>query len=581
MDYFEKFFCVSDCIFFLFLQRPRSRGILAAENIAKDGDTPTNRKKQQLYRRMKFKDTNMKKRIILLTMVICCLSMMFAQNNKISYQAVVRDSTNHLVVETPLTVQVTLTDADDSTYSESHSVTSNPNGLISLWIGDGYDPIGNLNNLKWNSVTVESKIYRQSNGVLIAEHTLPLAAVPYALYAENVNKENLSTNIEEYIEEHPFAQVQSDWEENDETSKAYILHKPVMPVVNDGHLTIQFAGQEYTFTANQADNTTVDLGEAIETPQVQSDWEETDPTSKAYILHKPDINDGQLTIQFAGQEYTFTANQAANTTVEIPAPTAMTAADLIELVNGMTDEQKAALRTALGVTGGGEEPSTTFTCGTDKMVDANGNEYETVQIGTQCWTKTNLRTTKKADGNDLVDPIATGITPEYSNTEQYYYDYSSHSLPLETRGYLYNWPAAMVVCPTGWHLPSDDEWTLLTDYVSNAQEGTEYIYRCEQSDATSIAKALASQTGWESYSGECCPGNQSEKPNDATGFSAVPAGNCYGSVFDYADIDATFWSSTLSPSEGAYERDLPCGNAHVSRHSDDRHFGYSVRCLRD
>ncbi|MBO4382089.1 MAG: hypothetical protein J5799_04010, partial [Bacteroidales bacterium] len=113
-------------------------------------------------------------------------------------------------------------------------------------------------------------------------------------------------------------------------------------------------GQEYTFTANQAANTTVDLGNAVEVPQVQSDWEETDPTSKAYILHKPDINDGLLTIQFAGQEYTFTANQAANTTVDlgnaIEVPQ-MTAEDLIELVNGMTDEQKADLRAALGMTG--------------------------------------------------------------------------------------------------------------------------------------------------------------------------------------------------------------------------------------
>ena len=570
---------------------------------------------------------------------------LFAQNDRISYQAVVRDSTNHLVVETPLTVKVTLTDADNHPYSESHSVTSNPNGLISLWIGDGYDTTGNWNDLKWNSVTVESKIYRQSNGVLIAEHTLPLAAVPYALYAENVNKENLATNIEEYFEEHPFAQVQSDWEENDETSKAYIFHKPEIPVVNDGHLTIQYDGHEYTFTANQATNTTVDLGNAIEVPQVQSDWEETDPTSKAYILHKPDINDGLLTIQFAGQEYTFTANQAANTTVdlgnaiaepqvqsdweetdprskayilhkpdindglltilfagqeytftanqaanttvEIPAPTAMTAADLIELVNGMTDEQKAALRTALGVTGG-EEPSTTFTCGTDKMVDANGNEYETVQIGTQCWTKTNLRTTKKADGNDLVDPIATGITPEYSNTEQYYYDYSSHSLPLETRGYLYNWPAAMVVCPTGWHLPSDDEWTLLTDYVSNFLEGTDYSYRCEQSDATSIAKALAFETGWEGWSGECCPGNQSEKPNNTTGFSAVPAGCYFEGSFYSAGFSAAFWSSTENEDNSldAYYRDLyyddPTGyDPTVYWYINHKKYGFSVRCLRD
>ena len=234
-----------------------------------------------------------KNRILLLAVMLSCMVTIFAQNDRISYQAVVRDSTNHLVVETPLTVEVKLTDADNHTYSENHSVTSNSNGLISLWIGDGYDPSGNWNDLKWNSVTVESKIFRQSNGVLIAEHTLPLAAVPYSLYSENVNKENLITNINEYFEEHPIDQVQSDWEETDPTSKAYILHKPD---INDGLLTIQFAGQEYTFTANQAANTTVDLGNAIEVPQ-------------------------------------------------------MTAEDLIELVNGMTDEQKADLRAALGMTG--------------------------------------------------------------------------------------------------------------------------------------------------------------------------------------------------------------------------------------
>ena len=519
-------------------------------------------------------------------MALCCLTMMHAQNNKISYQAVVRDSTNHLVVETPLTVQVTLTDAESNIYSEYHSVTSNSNGLISLWIGDGVTTDDNFNNLKWNSVTVESKIYRQSNGVLIAEHTLPLAAVPYALYAENVNKENLATNIEEYFEEHPFAQVQSDWEENDETSKAYILHKPVMPVVNDGHLTIQFAGQEYTFTANQADNTTVDLGNAIAEPQVQSDWEETDPTSKAYILHKPDINDGLLTILFAGQEYTFTANQAANTTVEIPAPTAMTAADLIELVNGMTDEQKAALRTALGETGGGSEPAT-FTCGTDKMVDANGNEYETVLIGTQCWTKTNLRSTKAANGSDIPADGSTtsGTDPYYyvPTAEQWNVNNSSITYDDSIFGYYYNWEAAKLACPSGWHLPSDEEWTLLTDYVSNAQEGTEYIYRCDQSDATSIAKALAFETGWNPSSELCAVGNESPSANIDTGFSAVPAGRWYWNRGFYdAGSRAYFWSSTKNGTSNAMNCHLVYWVAKVYNNGEANcGYGFSVRCLRD
>ena len=121
----------------------------------------------------------MKKNLLLISVIVfgCCWAM-YAQNNRVSYQAVVRDSTNHLVVETPLIVNVTLTDSLNNFYSESHSVTSNPNGLISLWIGDGVYVSGNWNNLVWNKVTVESKIYRQSDGKHIVTHSVPIAAVP-------------------------------------------------------------------------------------------------------------------------------------------------------------------------------------------------------------------------------------------------------------------------------------------------------------------------------------------------------------------------------------------------------------------
>ena len=151
-------------------------------------------------------------------MVLCGTLMMFAQNNKISYQAVVRDSTNHLVVNTALSVQLVLTDEDTHSYSERHSVTTNPNGMMSLWIGAGSDQHGNWDNLQWKSVTVESTIYRQSDGKHIITHTMPISAVPYAFYADNVN---------------------------------------------DGHLNLVFGGNTVVFTANQANNTTVNIDSVI------------------------------------------------------------------------------------------------------------------------------------------------------------------------------------------------------------------------------------------------------------------------------------------------------------------------------
>ena len=237
----------------------------------------------------------------------------------------------------------------------------------------------------------------------------------------------------------------------------------------------------------------------------------------------------------------------------------------------------------------GEEP-TSFNCGTDELIIGE-NHYPTVQIGTQCWTKTNMRETKDKNGNDFIDGIsaAAGSFDEYEDAvvyipteETWNVNNSSVTYDENTFGYYYNLTAANNVCPDGWHLPSDEEWTLLENYVSNAQEGTVYVYRCDQSDATSIAKALASETDvWSSYAGECYPGDQSVKPNNATDFSAVPAGYCYGSSFYNAGDDAYFWSSTEYSSNYAWYRDLFYDGAYVYRYNYNKLDGFSVRCLRD
>ena len=211
-----------------------------------------------------------------------------------------------------------------------------------------------------------------------------------------------------------------------------------------------------------------------------------------------------------------------------------------------------------------------------------------MKIGDQVWMAQNLRTTHYADGTAI--PVG-GNNASY--TEPYYYDYSSHSLPLETRGYLYNWPAAMHgaassnanpsgvqgVCPNGWHLPSDAEWTILTEYVSSQSE-----YMCD-GNSNNIAKALASTKGWVSSTNSCSPGND-PSTNNISGFGAVPVG-CVPSVLEYVGVCAYFWSS--SEFEDASISNLPCANGFCLECSDPEvcdylatiNFGHSVRCLRD
>ena len=217
--------------------------------------------------------------------------------------------------------------------------------------------------------------------------------------------------------------------------------------------------------------------------------------------------------------------------------------------------------------------------GTPTLTDRDGNTYNTVLIGTQCWMKENLRTTKYADGTSISQGSST------STTTAYWYYPNNNSSNKPTYGLLYNWKAVMRnssssssnpsgvqgICPTGWHVPSDAEWTQLTDYVSSQSE-----YVCG-SDNRYIAKALAGTTGWSSSTRTCAVGNTPSQ-NNSTGFSALPAGSYYGDYYDFGN-QTFFWSATGG--DEAYYLWVNYCIPEVYPDYYNKDLGYSVRCLRD
>ena len=223
--------------------------------------------------------------------------------------------------------------------------------------------------------------------------------------------------------------------------------------------------------------------------------------------------------------------------------------------------------------------------------DPTPNTYATVQIGNQCWMAENLRSTRYSDGT----PIAEGTNA--SSTTSYRYAPNNNADNVAIYGYLYNWAAVMHgassseanpsgvqgICPTGWHVPSDAEWTQLQEYVSNYKENNEFKYRCND-DSTYIAKALASTTGWKTngatVNSPCEPRYNPATKNNASGFGAMPAG-FYRGYYYYFGYDAYFWSSTNLNSGSAWYRDLISGYAYVNRSYDDKSSAYSVRCLKN
>jgi uncharacterized protein (TIGR02145 family) len=206
------------------------------------------------------------------------------------------------------------------------------------------------------------------------------------------------------------------------------------------------------------------------------------------------------------------------------------------------------------------------------VTDYEGNTYNTVQIGNQCWMKENLRTTHYADGTS----IPAGSVDDWSNTDPYYYEYDDRSgVPQTVQGYLYNWPAAIHgICPTNWHLPSYVEWMQLANYVSSQS-----AYVCGN-DSNHIAKALASKSSWYTSGASCAVGTDQET-NNATGFSAVPAGYGNNSSFQFSGRNAYFWSSSELSNLSTWYRNLSYGEATLNRNYASKSNAFSVRCLRD
>lgn len=226
--------------------------------------------------------------------------------------------------------------------------------------------------------------------------------------------------------------------------------------------------------------------------------------------------------------------------------------------------------------------------GMPTLTDIDGNVYETIQLGCQCWMRENLRTTRYANGETI--PLGTD-----TNTFVAYRYYPNHNTAelMPTFGYLYNWRAAMGhepssgenpsgvqgICPDGWHLPSDAEWNELEHYLIAREK-----YACSD-NAEHIGKALASKEYWADNKHDTdllvySPGFEQEK-NNATGFNALPAGDFFHEE-NYFGMSAYFWTSTeLNAMRAPYryvDHDQPVFGLYRGYY---KAIGRSVRCVKD
>jgi uncharacterized protein (TIGR02145 family) len=196
---------------------------------------------------------------------------------------------------------------------------------------------------------------------------------------------------------------------------------------------------------------------------------------------------------------------------------------------------------------------------TPTVTDQDGNVYQTKTIGSQTWMISNLKTTKFKEGS----PIPTGLSgPNWQSTTQPAYAVYRDSLPNDnTYGKLYNYYTVVNskgLCPTGWHVPTDSEWTTLQNYLGGTQ--------------VAGGKLKMVSDLW----------NASVGTTNESGFNGLPGGlrnrnGLYSSIRDFG----YFWTPTEILTDSALVRYLDGNNISLGRSPYKKQFGFSVRCLRD
>jgi len=194
--------------------------------------------------------------------------------------------------------------------------------------------------------------------------------------------------------------------------------------------------------------------------------------------------------------------------------------------------------------------------------DVEGNTYPTIKIDDQWWMAENLTTTKFRGGDDIPNVTGQG---EWANLQDAAYCNSGNDPVIaEDYGRLYNWHAVTdgrKICPEGWHVSNDDDWSTLIDFLGGNQ----------------VAGGKLKQTGNEYWN------NPNSDATNESGFSALPGGVRNANTGDFAGMGSTgsWWSASAQNADNGYAWGLTTINGAIAHYNLNKKSGLSVRCVKD
>ena len=502
----------------------------------------------------------MKKIYTFLALVITLITNAQAPQG-FNYQATVRNSSGALIVNQNVFFKFNLMLNSASSlpvFSETHMTPTDDLGQVNLVIGTGTATIGTFSNINWGTGNYYLGIELNTGTGYVAMGTTQLLSVPYALYANSSGNAQVTTpNLADVLAVNNSANNAKITNLANPTNPQDAATKSYVDGLNNSSL-MKFNGWDNYQV--WSDNATIQLQ--------PNSFLFLNANNATLVFPNNTSNFGDVIYVYVMQKELPNVNLQANFPALIAVPDNNAPNDLYSTSSGIIT----------GKFGGGL--NTIIQVGDYWMVGGfNKTEiFPSVTIGTQIWSTSNLDVTTYRDGTPI--PQVTDPSQWANLTTGAWCYYNNDPANGAVYGKLYNWYAVAgihdndpntpnkVLAPTGWHIPTDAEWSTLINYLDQTANGGQNIPNVAGGKMKSAGTTL-----WVS---------PNTGATNISGFTGLPGGTFGGNNTFYGiNTNGNWWTSTEINGSEAWYRYINYDNTNAARHFANKTFGHSVRCVRD